>query len=163
MNLSVEIYKKWVNGIVEYKDGADFISSEPIETQILQGFQDSRGIEFMVRKNSDRLTGWLSYAYSRSTITIDGEHSEQQVNSGNPYPSNFDKPHSLNLVANYRISRRLSVSSAGGADTIVTTRYNCLCQFPAELSWTLSPKPSGQTKSSENAGLKASVIDEKMS
>ncbi|RLD65413.1 MAG: hypothetical protein DRI98_14715, partial [Bacteroidetes bacterium] len=111
LNLSVEIYKKWVNGIVEYKDGADFISSEAIETQILQGFQDSRGIEFMVRKNSDRLTGWLSYAYSRSTITIDGEHSEQQVNSGNPYPSNFDKPHSLNLVANYRISRRLSVSS----------------------------------------------------
>jgi len=111
LNLSVEIYKKWVNGIVEYKDGADFISSEPIETQVLQGSQNSRGIEFMVRKNSDRLTGWLSYAYARSTITIDGEHSEQQINSGNPYPSNFDKPHSLNLVANYRISRRLSVSS----------------------------------------------------
>jgi hypothetical protein len=111
LNLSVEIYKKWVNGIVEYKDGADFISSEPLETQVLQGFQNSRGIEFMVRKNSDRLTGWLSYAYSRSTITIDGEHTEEQINSGNPYSSNFDKPHSLNVVANYKISRRLSVSS----------------------------------------------------
>jgi len=111
LNLSVEIYKKWVNGIVEYKDGADFISSEAIETQVLQGSQNSRGIEFMVRKNSDRLTGWLSYAFSRSTITIDGEHSEQQINSGNPYASNFDKPHSLNLVANYKISRRVSISS----------------------------------------------------
>jgi len=111
LNLSVEVYKKWVNGIVEYKDGADFISSEPIETQVLQGSQNSRGVEFMVRKNSDKLTGWLSYAYARSTITIDGEHDEQKINGGNPYSSNFDKPHSLNLVANYRISRRLSVSS----------------------------------------------------
>jgi outer membrane receptor protein involved in Fe transport len=111
LNLSVEIYKKWVNGIVEYKDGADFISSEPIETQVLQGSQNSRGIELMVRNNSDRITGWLSYAYSRSTITIDGEYSEQQINGGNPYPSNFDKPHSLNLVANYKLSRRLSISS----------------------------------------------------
>jgi hypothetical protein len=111
LNLSVEIYQKWVNGIVEYKDGADFISSEPIETQVLQGKQNSRGVEFMVRKNSDRLTGWLSYAYSRSTITIDGEYDEQRINGGKPYSSNFDKPHSLNLVANYRLSRRLSISS----------------------------------------------------
>lgn len=111
LNLSVEIYKKWINGIVEYKDGADFISSEAIETQVLQGSQNSRGIEFMVRKNSDRLTGWLSYAFSRSTVTVDGKHIEDQINSGNPYSSNFDKPHSLNLVANYKISRRVSVSS----------------------------------------------------
>ncbi len=111
LNLSVEIYQKWVNGIVEYKDGADFISSEPIETQVLQGSQNTRGVEFMVRKNSDRLTGWVSYAYSRAMVTIDGKHDEERINNGNPYPSNFDKPHSLNLVANYRISRRLSVSS----------------------------------------------------
>jgi hypothetical protein len=111
LNISVEIYQKWVNGIVEYKDGADFISSEPIETQVLQGQQNSRGVEFMVRKNAERLTGWLSYAYARSTITMDGEYDEQKINGGKPYPSNFDKPHSLNLVANYRLSRRLSISS----------------------------------------------------
>jgi hypothetical protein len=100
-----------VNGIVEYKDGADFISSDPIETQVLQGFQNSRGIELMVRKNDNRLTGWLSYTYSRSTVTVDGVFDEEKINGGNTYPSNFDKPHSLNLVANLRVSRRLSVSS----------------------------------------------------
>lgn len=111
LNISVEVYKKWVSGIVEYKDGADFISSEPIETQVLQGFQNSRGVEFMVRKHDKRLTGWVSYAYSRSTITIDGKYDEEKINGGNTYPSNFDKPHSLNLVANYRLSKRWSVSS----------------------------------------------------
>lgn len=111
INFSVEVYKKWVNNVVEYKDGADFISSEPLETQILQGKQDSRGVEFMVKKNNRRLTGWVSYTYSRSTIIIDGEYDEQKVNSGMPYSSNFDIPHSFNLVSNYRISKRLSFSS----------------------------------------------------
>lgn len=111
INVSVEVYKKWVNDVVEYKDGADFISDEPLETQILQGFQDSKGVEFMLKKNTNRLTGWLSYTFSRSTILIDGDHDEEKVNNGVSYPSNFDRPHSFNLISNYRISRRLSFSS----------------------------------------------------
>jgi len=111
INISVEAYKKWVQDVVEYKDGADFISADPLETQILQGSQDSKGIEFMLKKNSNRLTGWLSYTYSRSTILIDGMFDEERINKGNPYPSNFDRPHSFNLVSNIRLSRRLSFSS----------------------------------------------------
>lgn len=111
INLSVEVYKKWVSNVVEYKDGADFLSPDPIETQVLQGSQDSEGVELMVKKNNDRLTGWVSYTLSRSMVLINGLYEEQKVNGGVPYPSNFDRPHSFNLVANYRISRRLSFSS----------------------------------------------------
>jgi hypothetical protein len=110
-NFSLEVYKKWINNVVEYKDGADFISSEPIETQVLQGFQDARGIEVMLKKSSNRLTGWMSYTYSRSTMLINGKYAEDRVNGGMKYPSNFDRPNSFNLVSNYRLSRRLSVSS----------------------------------------------------
>jgi len=41
---------------------------------------------------------------------VDSEFPENQINFGNPYPSNYDKPHSLNVVANYRFKRRLSIS-----------------------------------------------------
>jgi len=111
LSLSLEVYKKWVNQVVEYKDGADFISADPIETQVLQGTQDADGIELMIKKNTNRLTGWMSYTYSRSTILINGAFDEETVNGGMPYPSNFDRPNSFNLVGNYRLSRRLSVSS----------------------------------------------------
>ncbi len=111
INISVEAYKKWINNVVEYKDGADFISAEPLETQILQGFQDSKGIEFLLKKTTNRLTGWLSYTYSRSTVLVDGIFDEEKINDGLPYPSNYDRPHSLNFVSNFRISRRLSFSS----------------------------------------------------
>lgn len=111
INISVEAYKKWVQDVVEYKDGADFISQDPLETQILQGSQDSKGLEFMVKKNTNRLTGWLSYTYSRSTILINGLHDIEKINKGTPFPSNFDRPHSINLVSNIRVSRRVSFSS----------------------------------------------------
>ena len=111
INLSAEVYKKWVNNVVEYKDGADFISPEPIETQVLQGSQDAYGLEIMLKKNTNRLTGWMSYTYSRSSVLINGYYAEEKVNGGRSYPSNFDRPHSFNLVSNFRISRRLSFSS----------------------------------------------------
>jgi hypothetical protein len=100
INTSVEVYKKWVQDVVEYKDGADFISPLPIETQILQGSQDVRGVEFMLKKNTRRITGWLSYTYSRSTTLVDGKYVEAQINRGVAYPSNFDRPHSFDLVSN---------------------------------------------------------------
>jgi len=111
INTSVEVYKKWINDVVEYKDGADFISPDPIETLILQGTQDVRGVEFMLKRSTRRITGWLSYAYSNSTILVDGKYAEEKINRGVAYPSNFDRPHSLNLVSNYRLSRRFSVSA----------------------------------------------------
>jgi hypothetical protein len=59
----------------------------------------------MVRKNSGRLTGWLSYTYSRSFRQI------PEINNGIRYNAPYDKPHSLNIVANYDISKRLSASA----------------------------------------------------
>ena len=45
---SLELYHKWINNQVEYKDGTDFTSSDPIETEVLQGKQHVNGIELMI-------------------------------------------------------------------------------------------------------------------
>jgi hypothetical protein len=108
---SLEMYHKWINNQVEYKDGTDFTSSDPIETEVLQGKQHVNGIELMIRKNSGKTTGWASYCYSRSLIKVDGGIPENQINSGLEYPSNYDRPHSFNLVLNYRTTHRLSASA----------------------------------------------------
>lgn len=108
---SLEIYHKIISKQVEYKDGTDFISPDPIETKVLQGTQRANGIEVMVSKNTGKATGWLSYCYSRSLVTVDGTLPENQINFGIEYPSNYDRPHNLNLVLNYRTNRRLSASA----------------------------------------------------
>jgi hypothetical protein len=111
LSASIELYYKYSKDIVEYKDGADFITSPLIETVVLQGLQDAYGAEFMLQKTSGRLDGWISYTLSRSEMLVDGEADYEKINNGNPYPSNFDRPHVLNVVANYDISRRFSIAS----------------------------------------------------
>jgi hypothetical protein len=111
INANVEIYHKWINNQVEYKDGTDFSSPDPIETQVLQGKQRVNGIEMMFSKNVGKTTGWLSYCFSRSFIKVDGGEKATQINYGIEYPSNYDRPHSLNLILNHKVNRRLSLSS----------------------------------------------------
>ncbi len=111
LSSSVELYYKYSNDIVEYKDGADFISSPLTETVVLQGEQNAYGAEFMLQKTSGRLDGWISYTLSRSEMLVTGEQDHEQINKGNPYPSNFDRPHVLNVVANYKFNRRFSIGS----------------------------------------------------
>jgi hypothetical protein len=108
---SFEVYKKWTQNIVEYKDGVEFISAEPTEQQLLQGRQNSYGIELMLKKNTGKLSGWISYSYARSFVQVASAIATEQINSGEWYPSNFDRPHSLNLVSNIRSNRRLSFST----------------------------------------------------
>jgi hypothetical protein len=108
---SLELYHKWIQNQVEFKDGTDFTSSDPIETKVLQGDERVDGLEVMIRKNTGKATGWVSYCYSRSFIKVDGGLPENQINSGIEYPSDYDRPHSVNLVLNYRTNRRLSVSA----------------------------------------------------
>ncbi len=111
LETSAELYMKKGRNIVEYKDGADLTSSPYFETLILQGTQNSYGAEFMVKRNAGRFTGWISYTYSRSLITVDGNESWEKINQGMSYPANYDKPHALNFVGNLRLSRRFSIAS----------------------------------------------------
>jgi hypothetical protein len=111
IKVSLELYHKWIKNQVEYKDGADFASSDPLEVMILQGKQRVDGVEMMINKNIGKITGWVSYCYSRSLIQVDDVDPENQINKGVEYPSNYDRPHSVNMVMNYRINRRLSLSS----------------------------------------------------
>ena len=111
LEFSVEAYFKRVHNLVEYKDGADLLVNEVIETDVLQGDLDAYGIEFMLRKPFGRFNGWINYTYSSSTVLVSGPTASEMINFGKSYPANYDKPHALNVVMNYKFSRRLSVSS----------------------------------------------------
>ena len=109
--LSLEGYYKTSNNLVDYKVGADLFLNEDIETEILQGKGRAYGAEFLLKKTSGALNGWIGYSYSRSLVELDGEFREEVVNSGEYFPSNFDKPHDLSVVANYKFTRRFSLSA----------------------------------------------------
>ncbi len=109
--LSLEGYYKRLKNTLDFKVGADLILNENIETEVLQGEGKAYGVEFLLRKNRGKLNGWLGYTYSRAFIRLDSEFAEETVNNGDYYPANFDRPHDFSLVANYKFTKRFSLSA----------------------------------------------------
>ncbi len=103
--ISVEAYYKYMHDVVDYVDNAELLLTENIETQLLRGDGYSYGLETMVRKQLGRLTGWVSYTYSRTRRVVDG------INSGNAYPVSYDRNHNLAVVLNYQITERFDISA----------------------------------------------------
>lgn len=108
---SVEFFHKQTKNYTEFKDGASFIDNPNVEAVVLQGDQRAYGIEAMLKKTGGKFNGWIAYTYSRSFVKVDGKYSWDDINSGIEYPSNFDIPHVVNMVANYRFTRRFVLSS----------------------------------------------------
>lgn len=108
---SLEGFYKTQNNIVDFKTGADLLLNENIETEVIQGNGKAYGVELLIRKNSGKLNGWLGYTYSRSFFKLDSPFQQEEVNDGEFFPSNFDKPHDLSVVMNYKFTKRLSFSS----------------------------------------------------
>ncbi|PKD21478.1 TonB-dependent receptor [Salegentibacter salinarum] len=126
---SVEGYYKESDNILDYKVGAQLFLNENVETEVLQGDGKAYGVEFLLKKSEGRLNGWLGYTYSRSLLRLDGEFREQRVNNGDFFPANFDKPHDVSLVANYKLTKRFSFSAnfvyqTGRPVTIPVGKFN---------------------------------------
>ncbi len=108
---SVEVFYKDLNNILDYKDGATLLLNNNLESALLNGKGRAYGIEFYLEKKKGDFTGWLSYTYSRTERKVVGSFPEEIINKGQWYPANYDKPHTLSLVGDYKLGKRTKVSS----------------------------------------------------
>jgi len=111
LEISLEGYYKKSNNFLDYKVGAELVMNENIETQLLQGKGKAYGIEFLLKKSEGRLNGWIGYTYSRTFVKLDSQFSDERVNNGDYFSANFDKPHDISVVLNYKLTKRYSFSS----------------------------------------------------
>jgi len=107
---SLEGYYKNIENLLDFKSGAQLILNDVIEQDIIGGLGKSYGVEFLLKKKTGKLNGWISYTYSRALIRVDSEFLSEQINGGEFYPASYDMPHSLNILSNWKFSRRLSIS-----------------------------------------------------
>lgn len=107
---SVEVYYKRLSDYLDYRSGATLVLNHHIETDVINTKGKAYGVELFIRKNTGKANGWISYTYSRTFLKQDDPNLGQPVNNGNYYPANYDKPHSVNFIGNYRFSHRFSVS-----------------------------------------------------
>ncbi|MEW7277361.1 carboxypeptidase-like regulatory domain-containing protein [Aquimarina sp. 2201CG1-2-11] len=109
--VSLEGFYKKTRDILDFKTGAQTLLNTNIENDVLQGTGKAYGVEVLLKKQKGKLYGWLGYTYARSLNKFDSEFVEEQVNGGEFFPSNFDKPHDFSAVLNYKFTKRFSLSS----------------------------------------------------
>ncbi|UHG92435.1 TonB-dependent receptor [Spirosoma oryzicola] len=107
---SGEVYYKTLTNAIDYRDGAELQLAPAVETQIVQGSGRAYGFEGLLRKNKGLWSGFISYTYARTLLTMNSPYAEERVNNGQAYPANYDKPHTLNALAVYRPSTWFSLS-----------------------------------------------------
>ena len=110
IDFSVETYYKNLQNLIEYKNGASLIMNEHIETALIPTKGYSYGIELSAKKSVGRLTGYMSYTFSRTIRKNISQFEEDLFWNGKYYPSIYDKPHDLSVTTTYNISRRWKFS-----------------------------------------------------
>ncbi len=111
IDVSIEGYYKTIDNMIDFKGGAKLLLNENIETDIINTIGRARGVELMIRKDKGRMNGWIGYTYSRTELKSDTPFIKDEVNKGEWFPANYDKPHDLSVVFNYIFSRRFSLST----------------------------------------------------
>ena len=119
---SLETFYKWMDHQIDFDANADLLLNDQLEKEIRFGKAHAYGLEFLIRKNEGKMTGWLGYTWSKARRKM------PDINNGKEYPANYDIPHNLNLVMNYRLSNRVSISSiwtyrSGAPITYPTMRF----------------------------------------
>ncbi len=122
LQLSAEVYYKWMYNQVDLRNGAEIRANELLEGELLSGNGRAYGLELMLRKKYGKLSGWIGYTISRTERKIEG------INSFDWYPARQDITHDLSVVGVYDINNKWSISATfvyntGSAVTFPSGKY----------------------------------------
>lgn len=97
IDFSAEVYYKILRNQLEYTGTVIdlFNGTYTLESNTRRGKGRAYGVNLMAQKTMGKFTGWISYAFSRSLRTFDGDFD------GAEYPSKHERLHELDVVATY--------------------------------------------------------------
>ena len=120
--LTTEVYYKHLSNQIDYRNGASLFLNEEVEGGLVYGKGKTYGIELQFEKKKGKFTGWISYTLARSLRQFDA------INNGKQFSARQDRIHDLAVVAMYRVSQKVALSSnfvfyTGDAVTFPSGKY----------------------------------------
>lgn len=103
--VSVESYYKSMNDIIGFEEGTNLLFNPDFQSRLIQGNGTAYGAEFLIKKESGKLTGWISYTLSWAWRKFD------ELNGGSRFPSRYDRRHNGAIVMQYAFHKNWSVSA----------------------------------------------------
>ncbi|HEY0653180.1 MAG TPA: TonB-dependent receptor [Chryseosolibacter sp.] len=99
---SVEAFYKDIQNVTDFADNASLFFNKDLPVEYRQGKAWSYGTEWMLNKVSGKLTGMISYTWSKSMRKIDG------VNKGVEFVANHDRRNVFNAQTTYDLNDKWS-------------------------------------------------------
>jgi len=122
---SAEVYYKKMDNQVLFGEGKQLKINANLDSLIVYGKGESYGVEFFVKKNTGKLTGWISYTLSKTSQKF------KDLNFGKVFPFKYDRRHVLSVTSSYQLTKTWTLSavfvfSSGEAFTVPTGRISTL-------------------------------------
>jgi hypothetical protein len=119
---SLEVYYKTLQNQIDYRNGANLILNNKVESQLVFGKGWGYGVEFLIRKKYGKLTGWISYTLSKA------KRQFPDINDGNVFLAKQDRPNNIAIVGMYELNPKLTFSAtwifiSGNPVTFPSGRY----------------------------------------
>lgn len=103
--MSAEAYYKTLENQLEFNSSLSGIFTNSIpEHGLLTGKGWTYGLEYRIKRNTGKLTGWFNYQLAWSYRQFDG------INAGKPFLAHNDRRHDISLAAFYQLTNRLELS-----------------------------------------------------
>lgn len=165
---SGEVYYKWMQNQIDYRDAAELLGNANVESELLYGTGRAYGLELFFKKKFGKLNGWVGYTLSKT------ERKFAELNNGNYFPARQDRTHDVSFVGIYNLNKRWTFSSSliystgnavtypagkyivGGQTVYYYTQRNAgrmPYNMRLDLSATLEGKNKGKFQSSWNFGV----------
>ena len=107
---SAEMYYKHISDYLNYRSAAVLLMNHHLETDVIPTKGQAYGLELQAKKPTGKLNGWVSYTFARSLLKQDDSRVAMPLNNGDWYPSEYDRPHEVKAVVNYKFTERYSFS-----------------------------------------------------
>lgn len=119
---SVEAYYKSMDNLIAYEEGTNLLFNTDFASKLIQGKGKAYGLEFLVRKDAGKFSGWISYSLSWSWRKYD------EIKNGQWFHARYDRRHNGAIAAQHLIGKRWAASLvweyiSGSWFTPVTGQY----------------------------------------
>lgn len=156
---SVELYYKWQENSIDFKNQAQLLLNDALEGELRVGTSEAYGAEFLLRKNEGRFNGFIAYTLSKVTRTID---VDELLPGKETYAAPYDKRHDLAIVGTYQYNKRLSfganfVYATGAAITLPNGKY----YYKGSLVPTYTARNAGRQEAYHRFDISATLKNKK--
>ncbi|WP_046244684.1 TonB-dependent receptor [Hymenobacter terrenus] len=110
--LTNEVYYKWGQNQVDFKDGAQLFVNPELDAEFIFGKSWSYGNELYLEKKSGKTTGWIGYTLAWSWRNFQPQRGTLGVNNGTDFHPNYDRRHNLTVVVLHQLNARINLTAS---------------------------------------------------